>query len=142
MIRAVVDTNVLISALIKPQGSVGPVLDRLRDGRYTYLYSDALLDELVAKLALPRLRDKYHLSATDLDTTLALLLLRGEPVFPQSHIQVCRDPRDDLLLEIAVAGKADYLVSGDQDLQVLDPFAGIPIVGPAAFLEALAVSGP
>ena len=75
-----------------------------------------------------------------MDTTLALLLLRGESVLPRSHIRVCRDPGDDLLLEIAVEGKADYLVSGDHDLQALDVFEGIPILGPAAFLEAL--NGP
>ena len=141
MIRAVVDTNVLISGLIKPRGRVGPVLDLLRDGAFTYLYSDVLLEELLAKLSLPRLRDKYHLNTDDVDTILSLLLRRGEPVHSRRRIRQCRDPRDDMLLEAAASASADYLVSGDRDLQVLHPFEGIPIVSPARFLEVLSAGG-
>ncbi|MBE9506411.1 MAG: putative toxin-antitoxin system toxin component, PIN family [Chloroflexi bacterium] len=137
MIRAVVDTNIFIRALIKPQGSVGPVLTRLRDGDYTLLYADPLLDELVAKLALPRIREKYHLNDEAVETVLALILLRGEPVTPQRRITACRDPKDNIVLEVAVDGQADFIVTGDNDLLVLHPFEGIPIVGPARFLQAL-----
>lgn len=137
MIRAVVDTNVLISALIKPQGAVGPVLTHLRNGRFVPLYTDALLAELLAKLALPRIRGKYHLSDADIETVCALLLLRSELIEPRRSIEVCRDPRDDMLLEAAVEGQADYLVTGDQDLLVLNSFEGVAIVKPAAFLELI-----
>jgi putative PIN family toxin of toxin-antitoxin system len=139
--RAVVDTNILIRALIKPQGTVGPVLTRLRDGDYTLLYAEPLLDELVAKLALPRIREKYHLTGEDVETVLALILLRGEPVVPQHRITACRDPKDNVMLEVAVAGEADYIVTGDNDLLVLHPFEGIPIIGPAEFLKALETTG-
>lgn len=141
MIRAVVDTNILIRALIKPQGTVGPVLVRLRDGDYTLLYAEPLLDELLAKLALPRIRDKYHLSNEDVETVLALILLRGELAVPQRRITACRDPKDNVVLEVAVAGEADYIVTGDNDLLILHPFEGIPIVGPAEFLKALETTG-
>ena len=141
MTRAVVDTNILIRALIKPQGAVGPVLTQLRDGDYTLLYAEPLLDELMAKLALPRIRDKYHLTDDDVETVLALILLRGEPVMPQRRITACRDPKDNIVLEVAVAGEADYIVTGDNDLLVLHPFEGIPIVGPAEFLKALKTTG-
>ena len=137
MTRAIIDTNILIRALIKPQGTVGPVLTRLRNGDYKLLYAEPLLDELVAKLALPRIRDKYHLADDDVETVLALILLRGEPVMPQRRITACRDPKDNIVLEVAVAGEADYIVTGDEDLLVLYPFGGIPIVGPAEFLKAL-----
>jgi putative PIN family toxin of toxin-antitoxin system len=139
--RAVVDTNILIRVLIKPQGTVGPVLTRLRDGDYVLLYAEPLLDELVAKLALPRIRDKYHLTDEDVETVLALILLRGEPVLPQRRITACRDPKDNIVLEVAVAGEADYIVTGDDDLLVLHSFEGIPIVGPADFLKALETVG-
>ncbi len=141
MTRAIIDTNILIRALIKPQGTVGPVLTRLRDGDYTLLYDEPLLDELIAKLALPRIRDKYHLTDDDVETVLALILLRGEPVMPQRRITACRDPKDNIVLEVAVAGEADYIVTGDDDLLVLHPFEGIPIVGPAEFLKALETTG-
>ncbi|MCD6344109.1 MAG: putative toxin-antitoxin system toxin component, PIN family [Anaerolineae bacterium] len=137
MIRAVVDTNIFIRALIKLQGTVGPVLTHLRYGDYTLLYADPLLDELVAKLALPRIRDKYHLSDEDVQIVLSFILLQGEPVTPQRRIMVCRDPKDDIVLEVAVTGRADFIVTGDNDLLVLHPFEGIPIIGPAEFLKAL-----
>ncbi len=60
--RAVVDTNILVRAVIKPQGSVGPVLQRLRRREYTLLLSRATLDELVDVLHRPRLRVKYDMN--------------------------------------------------------------------------------
>jgi putative PIN family toxin of toxin-antitoxin system len=59
MMRAVVDTNILIRALIKPYGTVGPVITHLRDGHFVIVYSTPLLNELTIKLALPRIRVKY-----------------------------------------------------------------------------------
>ena len=77
MRRAVVDTNILIRAVIMPSGTVGPVITRLRDRDYTLVYSQPLMDELLEKLALPRIRKKYHLSDQDIDDLLALIALRG-----------------------------------------------------------------
>lgn len=137
MIRAVVDTNILVRALIKPGGTVGPVLLRLRDGDYTLVYSEPLLVELADVLSRPRIKDKYHLDDTDIETVLSLLLLRGEAVAPVSRIEVCRDPKDNMVIEAAVEGRCDVIVSGDKDLLALNPFEGIPIVGPAEFLTRL-----
>lgn len=136
--RAVVDTNILVRAVIKPSGSVGPVLLRLRHGDYTLLYAQSLLEELVDVLNRPRIRDKYQLTNQDIQTIVSLILLRGEAVVPQERIAACRDPKDDKFLEVAVAGEADVIVSGDEDLLVLHPFAGIPILPPADFLQMLA----
>lgn len=137
MMRAVLDTNILVSALIKPQGSLDFVLMRLRIGDYTLLYSNATLEELTDVLNRPRIRGKYGLTDTDIQTVIALILLRGEPVSPINRLQVCRDPRDDKFLEIALEGNTDVIVSGDQDLLALHPFRGIPVVPPAAFLVML-----
>jgi putative PIN family toxin of toxin-antitoxin system len=135
--RAVVDTNILVRAVIRPQGTVGPVLLRLRQGEYTLLYARSLLEELIDVLNRPRIRDKYRLTGGDIQTVLGLILLRGEEVTPLERITACRDPKDDKFLEVAVAGQADAIVSGDQDLLVLHPYAGIPIVTPRAFLRML-----
>lgn len=137
MIRAVIDTSILIRAIIKPLGSVGPIVTRLRDGAYQAVYSFPLLVELVTTLSLPRIRRKYHFTETDIATVVALLLTRGILVAPERRIEVCRDQTDDMVLEAAVAGRADYIVTGDEDLLVLGSFEGIRIVGPAEFLRAL-----
>ena len=137
MIRAVIDTSILIRALIKPQGTVGPVLQGLRNADYQLLYSDPLLAELAEVLARPRLRAKYSLTTEDIATVLSLILVRGEPVVPARRIDVCRDPTDNMVLEAAVAGQADVVVSGDKDLLTLSPFEAIPILSPATFLRLL-----
>ncbi len=135
--RVVVDTNILVRAVIQPHGTVGPVLLRLRRGDYTLLYAQPLLEELVDVLNRPRICDKYRITAQDIQTIVGLILLRGEAVSPHAPIAACRDPRDDKFLAVAVAGRADALVSGDEDLLVLHPFEGIPIVSPAVFLQML-----
>ena len=137
MIRAVVDTNILVRAVIKPTGSVGPVLQRLRRREYSLLISRATLDELVEVLYRPRLRTKYELSDRVLRATIRLIVLRGELIRPGRRIVACRDPRDDKFLEVAVSGRAQVIVSGDEDLLTLHPFERIPIVTPARFLAMM-----
>ena len=61
---------------------------------------------------------------------------------PSTHIENCRDPKDNQILEVAVDGKADVIVTGDNDLLVLHPFRGVPIVGPAEFLARLPGPSP
>lgn len=135
--RAVVDTNILVRALIRPHGSVGPVLLRLRSGHYTLLYTQSLLEELVDVFSRPRIRDKYGVTEDDIKTVVALVLLHGKAGTVSQTLVVCRDPKDDKFLEAALAGNADVIVSGGEDLLVLDPFDGIPIVSPAEFLRRL-----
>jgi putative PIN family toxin of toxin-antitoxin system len=136
-VRAVVDTNIIVRALIMPHGTVGPVLLRLRQGDYTLLYAQSLLEELVDVLNRPRIRRKYRLTDNDIQSVLALILLRGEEVKPQQAVSVCRDPKDNKFLEVALTGQADVIISGDDDLLALHPFAGIPIVSPSTFLQML-----
>jgi uncharacterized protein len=136
-VRAVLDTNVLIRALLKPSGTVAPVLDNLRQGAFIALYSSDLLQEIIEVLGRPRFRTKYRIQSEDVETLIALLVLRGEEVIPQRKIEVCRDPKDNKVLEAAVEGRADAIVSGDKDLHVLHPFEGIPVLTPRDFLAQL-----
>ncbi len=132
--RAVVDTNILVRSVIKPLGTVGPVLHRLRDGDYVLLYSEPIITELVDVLNRPHIRDKYDLSSEDIETIVTLILLRGEAVVPTRRITICRDPKDNMFLEAAVDGGADVIVSGDNDLLKLESFEGIPVITPSEFL--------
>ena len=137
MFRAVADTNILLRAVIKPAGTVGPVITRLRDGDYALVYSQSLIDELLAKLALPRIREKYHLSDGDIDDLLALIALRGELVSPTRTVKVCRDPKDDMFIEAALAGQAEVVVTGDEDLLILKRFETVGFVTSREFLDLL-----
>jgi putative PIN family toxin of toxin-antitoxin system len=88
-LRAVVDTNIIVSSTIRPQGTVGSVLQRLRRRDFTLLLSRATLDEIVQVIHRPRLRLKYHLTDNIVRSTLHLLVLRSELVEP--------DVQDDAL---------------------------------------------
>ena len=135
--RAVVDTNVLIRTIIKPLGTVGPVLQRLTAGDDHIVYSRPLLDELVEKLDLPRLKDKYGLTVEMVTGLLAVLSLRGELVMPEVTVSVCRDPEDNMVIEAALAGNATVVVTGDEDLLTLRQYAGIEFITPRAFWARL-----
>lgn len=135
--RAVVDTNVLIRAIIKPLGTVGPVLQRLTAGDYHIVYSRPLLDELVEKLDLPRLKGKYGITVEMVAGLLAVLSLRGELVMSEVTVSVCRDPEDNMVIEAALAGNATVVVTGDEDLLILRQYEGIEFVTPRAFLARL-----
>jgi putative PIN family toxin of toxin-antitoxin system len=135
--RAVIDTGVLVSALIKPGGATGEVLYALRDGRLTMIYSTDTLVEIIDVLGRPPFRAKYHILPEDITALVNLIRLRGELVSPQKKISACRDPKDNKFLEAALAGEADCIVSGDADLLALTPFEDIPILRPAEILAKL-----
>jgi putative PIN family toxin of toxin-antitoxin system len=137
LIRAVVDTNILIRAMIKTQGSVGPIITALRSRLFTLVLSEPLLEELLATMALPRIRGKYHLTDQDTRDYVAFLSLHSLLVEPPHTLSVCRDESDNKVLEAALAGGADFIVTSDGDLLVLDPFEGIRIVPAARFLKGL-----
>lgn len=137
MIRAVIDTNILVSALIKPDGPSGPILRALRDDLFKIVFSPPLLNELVQVLACPKLRKKYHIDQIAQESLLALLVLRGEVISPTRKIRICRDHRDDIFLEAAAGGKADYLITGDHDLLSLRAYEGIKIVALRDFLTTI-----
>jgi len=137
LIRAVIDTNILIRAIIKPQGTVGPVIAALRSGLFQIVFSKPLLDELTAKLVLPRIQDKYSLADEDIIDYLTFLALRAHLIEPDEVVSVCRDPKDNMVLEAAFSGEAQFIVTGDEDLLVLNPFRDIEIVAPSVFLGRL-----
>ena len=100
--------------------------------------SMALSEELADVLDRPRF-DSY-ISRQEREEFLIVLLNASELVEVVDQIQVCRDPKDDKILELAVSGKADYIVTGDDDLLVLNPFQGISIITPTDFLLVSAAS--
>jgi putative PIN family toxin of toxin-antitoxin system len=136
-VRAVIDTGVLVSALIRPQGTTGEVLLALRDGRFTAVYSTDILVEIIDVLGRSTLRAKYHIEPDDILILVNLIRLRGELVTPARKIKACRDPKDDKFLEAALEAGTDCIVSGDADLLTLTPFENIPILRPAEFLARL-----
>ena len=116
-IVALVDTNVWISALINPRGHPARLMDAWLESQFQIVVSVALLDELVDVLSRPRIRDKYRLGAGDIAEFLRLIAENSIQVTTIGDLQLCRDPDDDLMLETALLGHAQFAVSRDDDLK-------------------------
>lgn len=132
--RLVVDTNILISAALKSDSAPRHAF-RWIERNGLVLKSSATEQELFRTLAKPKLAE--FLRDGEFIARLTRLILAAESVAVVEQIHACRDPDDDKFLELAVNGRADMIVSGDADLQALHPFRGIPIVGPAAFIQGV-----
>jgi uncharacterized protein len=131
-LRFVFDTNVLVSAALLPSSKPRLVLDlALKQGRL--LLSFPVLAELCE--VLNREKFRRYLDEEDVRTFVAVLTRESEWIDIDKRITVCRDPKDDKLLELAVSGRATCIVSGDSDLLALNPFQGIAIMTPQAFLK-------
>ena len=129
----VLDTNVLISAALRRKGRPRAVVDAVREQRGVLLFSDETFDELQTRLRLPKF-DRY-VSPEERGIYLAQLEAVSEWVPIAGAKLGCRDPDDDKLLETALMGAADGLVTGDWDLLDMSPFQNIPILSPTGFLD-------
>ncbi|HWG20227.1 MAG TPA: putative toxin-antitoxin system toxin component, PIN family [Terracidiphilus sp.] len=130
-LRLVLDTNVYVSYFIRSGSVPGQAVAKaLQTG--TLLVSIETFAELRAVLARPKF--SRYIRPELLEAFLDQLWASAEPVQILSPIRACRDPRDDKFLEAAVHGRADLLITGDQDLLTLNPFRGIAILTPGEFL--------
>ena len=137
-IRAVLDTDVLMSGLVSADGPPRRILDAWLMDLYTLVTSLYLVEERIHVLSYPRITARLRLDETELTAILAGLLAKAEVTPGQLHLTgVTRDPKDDAVLACAVEGEADYIVSGDQDLLAIDQQEGIQVVPPRRFLEIL-----
>lgn len=130
--RLVADTNIFVSAALKQASWPGMVV-RWIDKYGGLLKTAATEQELMAVLERPRIAPKIEPPFFD---KLRRMFAAAELVTIIEPVSGCRDPDDDMFLELAVNGHADVIVSGDDDLLVLDTFRGIPIITAAAFARA------
>lgn len=134
--RAVLDTNVLVSALVSPGGASARLLMELRAGAFELILSPLLLAEL--REVLDRDKFRRYVTGEEVDTYVELIrsegLVRADPA--PSPEPMSADPDDEYLIDLARDVGADALVTGDAHL--LDLRLVIPALTPAAFLEAVA----
>lgn len=130
--RFVVDTNVLVSAALFPSSIPGQALDKAAlSGKI--LISPPVFSEIEKTLRKKKLR-KY-LSPTSINNFLEKLEAIVEIPTKLPEITVCRDPKDNKFLALAEGGNASCIITGDEDLLVLHPFKGIPIITPSIFVN-------
>lgn len=117
MLRVVVDTNIWIRALLGGPGTL-PVLVAFQEGKFTVIISDPLLEELREVAQRPRL--KKRIAPVDASELMEILAWDGELVELQTIPPRCRDPKDHPVLATAIDGKADVIITADDDLRADD----------------------
>jgi putative PIN family toxin of toxin-antitoxin system len=132
--RYVFDANVIVSALLFNNSVPGQAFFRALD-RGVLVLSPQLVGQL--RDVLSRNKFDAYLAREDRERLLAGLIQDAELIAPSAQIQACRDPDDDIVLELAVASGVLLIVTGHKDLLELHPFRGIQIIKPAQFLSLL-----
>jgi putative PIN family toxin of toxin-antitoxin system len=130
--RVVVDTNILVSFAIRPNPDFERIFDHIA-AHCVSLVSEGTIAELFDVLT----RDKFR-RYIPLDQSIEYVewyFGASEPVIVAEHVIACRDPKDDKFLSLAVAGKADCIIAGDQHLLEMVKFRGIPVYRPAEFIR-------
>jgi uncharacterized protein len=137
LLRAVLDANVYISAIIQPGGTPGRLVERfLRDAIFEIVLSPAIVDEVLRALAYPKVRK--ILRGVDAQLWFEDLVVLADLVPGAKQLAgVCKDPDDDKYVAAALEGRATYAVTGDRAFLDLGEHAGVEILSPRAFLGLL-----
>ena len=136
VLRVVLDTVVFVRALINPKSRSGRLLLEY-SSRFTLVVSEPTAHELLDVINRPELKAKYKsLDRIDARTVIDLLS-KAEAVKIGNPPSVVRDPKDNIFVATAHVGRADYIVSEDKDLLVLERTAGVPVINTAAFIAIL-----
>ena len=130
--RIVIDSNVLVSAALFSDSIPNKALNQaIKKGEI--IISEQTLDELKVTLSKPKL--KKYLSVKDKLSFIYKFEVQVIMVSIKHKISLCRDPKDNMYLELALSGNAEYIITGDNDLLQLNPFKNIPIITPKEFLD-------
>jgi len=129
--KFVIDTNTFVSSVLVAKSIPSLALQAIRKSGVILISIDTL--EELQKVMTRRKFDRY-VTQTIRSEFISQIVRQSELIEIKESIIACRDPKDDKFLEVAVNGKADYLITGDRDLLVLHPFRNIQILTPADFL--------
>ncbi len=139
MLKAVLDTSILVSAFLKHEGINAKIFLGAKDQYHLYLSEDILEETSLVLLRYERIRKKYHYSddeALDYLTNLQVVAKEILEKLPRARV-IEKDPKDDPVIACAVKTKVDYIVSKDDHLKDLKEYRGIKIVSSQEFLELL-----
>ena len=141
--KILIDTNVWVSAFLNPSGYPAKIITAWLEDKIQIVISMPLLKEILDVLQRPRIQKKYKYSAEEIKTYLDLIFQRAEKIEPACNINLCRDTRDNIVLETALSGQAKYLVTRDDDIK-RDPDliqamskSGIEVITVSRFLEVI-----
>lgn len=141
MIQIVLDTNVIISAIVNPAGSPGKILEQVFDQEVSLCLSPPMIAEIRRVLRYPKIvnliKQKGRTVELEEDQIDKIVEIARVTMGQVTIKPIATDPDDDMFLECAIEANADYIISGDKHLKDLGNFQGVPILTPRAFLDML-----
>lgn len=139
MIRVVLDTNVIVSGILKEEGIPAKLLKAfLEENKFLLVTSPEILKEIAAVLKYDRIQNIHGWNDEKIESFVMKLLTDGLVVKEEVRVRLIKDdPEDDKFINCALAGKADFIVSGDAHLLKLNEYQEIKIVTPRVFFERL-----
>ena len=135
MLKVVFDTNVFVSALIFPKGTVGSLFKFAQ--KYKLIVSLPLLEEIVQVLTHPKISKKYEIDPGMIQEMLIILKEDSFLASPKKKITILSDSMDNHLLSLAKESKADFLVTGDKEILSLKKIDSTKVLSPFQFLQIL-----
>jgi uncharacterized protein len=137
MTRAVLDSSVLVSAFLTPEGLPGVLLRQARGGAFSlHLASEIVAETRQALLREPKLQERYRYTSKDVEEFANGLAASAQLAANLPAVTAVEsDPKDSVIVACALQANADYLVTGDRHLLSLGEYAGIRIVTPRQFLD-------
>ncbi len=140
-VKAVIDTQLFLRAALNPNSLAFKIIFDL-DERYVLVASKAIISEVRNVLYRWEIRIKFPHLTDRIAERLLSAFARAEIVEPDNVPNISRDSKDDKFLACALAAHANYIVSEDKDLLVLNPYQGIHIINALDFLQVLQNSPP
>ena len=141
-LRATLDTNVFVSGLISRQGAPREIIDAWAAGEFTLVTSPYLIAELRRVLTYPRIANRLRIPEAELQVLFRELSEESAVTAGALDLSgVTRDPKDDAVIACAVEGNADYVVSGDEDVLVVERYDDVKMINPLQFAALLQEAG-
>lgn len=136
MLKIVLDANIFISSILNPHGTPSQVIDLIEVDKLQLIISPTIITEIKRVFMSPKICKRHKKSYDEiteyLDKLFAIAQLTSDSFTIEGFLD---DPDDNKYLECAMEGQADFIISGDQHLKILQAFQGIPIVSPDEFLQ-------
>jgi len=131
--KLVLDTNIYVSAFYWG-GSSQKIIDRISEGMDILYISNSILNEVADVMARPKFKSTPEI----IDKYIKAIEKIGKKVFPIGNVKgICRDSDDDDKIECGILSMADYIITGDEDLLILEKYQDLKIVTPKEYLEII-----
>lgn len=141
MLKAVLDTNVIVSGIKKKEGVNGQILKSAIEGHFKMLISPSILQEVRRVLRYEKIWKEHLWSESEIERFLIRLAFLSELTGDTIKVNIIKeDAQDNRVLACALEGRAEYIVSGDFHLQQLEKCEGVRIISPSLFIQKLKIN--